>query len=240
MSDTEIDLSPGPITDSYNIPSTDWEIANKRVSIILDPSRGPAALQKKLKALPNYQQLVAVSQAWKASTFDNLVNFASNLGEFSGTTVQSYLTVLGMIVDQLVNGEKSMKDRFDNTVDGFAQATADFSSQASTLAAPLKKFDIQMTQSDVSGDGVDDPIWNTFSLNAGMAFDVLEGRFQTMTSDLTGMQTDVDQKLKKDDPIVVQLVDLPVAKQRWQSISGLASGFVANAPAQRKYLNGDW
>ncbi len=239
MSDTSIDLGPGKISDSYSIPVTDWEIANKRVSVILDPTREPA-LQKKLKALPNYSTLFAVSQTWKETTFDRLVTFASGLAQFAQTDVQSYLTVLGMIIDALVDGDRSMKTRLHNTVAGFTADTSQFSSQAAVLADQLKDFDTQMSQSDVPGGDPDDPIWNAFSLNAGLAFDVLNGRFQIITSNLTSMQTEVDEKIEKDLPIVVQLVDLPVAKQRWQSVGDYAAGFVANAPAQYKYLDGDW
>ena len=239
MTDTSINLGPGKILDSYNIPAADWQIANKRVSIILDPTREPA-LQQRLKALPNYSELVAISQTWKKTTFDGLVTFAARLAQFAQTDVQSYLTVLKMIIDALAGGDPSMKTRLDNTVEGFTADTRQFSMQAAQLTDQLKDFDIQMSQADMPGGDPKDPIWNAFSLNAGLAFDILNGRFQTITDDLTGLQTDVDQKIKKDLPIVVQLVDLPVAKQRWQTIGDEAAGFVANAPAQRRYLDGDW
>ncbi len=239
MSDISIDLGPGDISNSYNIPANDWEIANKRVSIIVDVSRDPA-LQKKLQALPNYSSLVSVSNTWKKLTFDSLVSFSSKLANFSQTDVQSYLTVLGMILKALKAGDKSMKQRLDDTVNGFIEDSNQFSLQSAALTQQLKEFDSQMSKSDIPGGDPSDPIWSVFSLNAGMAFDVLEGRFQTISQDLKRMQTEVEEKLKNDLPIVVTIVDLPNAEQSWQTIGTYAAGFVANAPAQRKYLDGDW
>lgn len=239
MSSNTLDLGPGDIASAYDIPASDWEIANKRVSVILDPSRDPA-LQAKLKALPNYDQLVAVSSQWKQTTFNSLVDFASKLNTFSQTDVQSYLTVLGMIVEALNNGDTSMQERLNNTVAGLEADTSEFTSVVDPLATELKNFDQQMTQADIGGGDPNDPIWSNFSLNAGMAFDVINGRFQTISSDLLGLKNSVDEKIKKDLPIVVKLVDLPIAKDRWISIGTDATAFVSNAPAQRKYLDGNW
>lgn len=239
MSNASINLGPDGISSSYNIPANDWAIANKRVSVVLDRSRDPA-LQQKLHALPNYNSLVSVSSTWKTSTFDSLISFSSDLANFAQTDVQSYLTVLNMILNALQAGDKSMKTRLDNTVAGFISDSNQFSAQSAILTSQLKAFDLQMSESDISGGDPSDPVWSAFSLNAGLAFDVIEGRFQTISDDLKRMQTNIEEKLKKDHPIVVQIVDLPLAKSGWQSIAEYAAGFVANAPAQRKYLNGDW
>lgn len=239
MSATPLNLGPGKISDTYDIPSTDWEIANKRVSVILDPSRAPA-LQNKLHALPNYAQLLVVAKKWQTSTFNSLVTFSTNLAQFSQTDVQSYLTVLGMIIDALVAGDTKMKSRLEHTVAGFTTDTCQLSVQAADLAEQLKAFDIQMSQSDVISEDPNDPVWGVFSLNAGLSFDVLSGRFQSITSDLTSMQKEINKKIANDMPIVVQLVDLSIAKQRWQTIGDYANGFVTNAPAQRKFLDGNW
>lgn len=239
MSDS-IDLGPGSISEFWAIPATDWEIVNKRVSVILDPSKGPAEIQNKLKALSNYENLVAVSKAWKKSTFDGLVDLASSLHDFSTTTVESYLSVLKMIIDQFVDGDKSMKERFDNTVDGFVSSSINYSSSAAALSPLIREFDTQMTQADVGGSGGDDPIWNAFSFNAGNAFDIIESRFNSLTNDLNDMKQNVNEKLKSDDRVVVQFVDLPNAQTKWKTVSDLSQGFVANAPAQRHFQNGDW
>lgn len=238
MTDLTLNLGPAGVSKAYDIPAKDWEIANKRVSVVLEPSKDPE-LTAKLQALPNYTDLVSVSQQWKDTTFEALVNFAQQLGNFANTDVQSYLQVLGMIVEKLKNGDQSMQPVLDNTVKGFTTDTLSFTSQANDLIPELKKFDDQMTKSSLPG-GDSDPAWQAFKLQAGLAFDDLFGRFQTITDDLNNLQTQADKKLAKDLPIVVSLVDLPLAKQNWQTVADNANGFAANAPQQTKYLNGDW
>lgn len=240
MSQT-IDFSPGPVAGPYQIPAEDWAIVNKRVSMVLESPLGGSAnaFYQKLEALPNYQQLLAVARTWRDSTFDGLVSFASSLAAFGSQTVQGYLDSLGPLVDQLSQGDTSVKPQFDRAVLELDQALSELSSQASALVQPLNAFDLQMTQADVSGSGAQDPIWNVFSKNAGTAFDDIDGRINILSKDLSSLKSTVDQNLENDLPIVIQLVDLPGVKQQWQEVGKLASGFVAAAPQQRQYLTSD-
>jgi hypothetical protein len=237
----KIDLSPGPVAGPYQIPAEDWAIVNKRVSMVLQSTLGGSVgnFYQKLKALPNYQQLLAVAQTWKDSTFDGLVSFASSLATFGSQTVQGYLDLLGPLVDKLSQGDTSVKPQFDRAVLELAQVLTGLSSQASALVQPLNAFDIQMTQADVSGSGAQDPIWNVFSKNAGTAFDDIDGRINILSKDLSNLKTTVDQNLENDLPVVIQLVDLPGVKQQWQEVGKLASGFTAAAPQQRQFLTSD-
>jgi hypothetical protein len=241
MSQT-VHLGPGPIADPYRIPADDWAIVNKRVSVVVQSGlreAWPIAFYQKLKALPNYRQLLAVAQTWNSSTFEGLVSFASSLETFGAQTVQGCLDKLGPLVDKLTQGDTSVKPRFDQTVDGLTRALAPLGSQASALVQPLKAFDLQMTQADVSGSGAPDPIWSVFSKSAGTAFDVIEGRFEILADDLNGLKSAVEQQLHNDLPVVIQLVDLPEVRRQWQEVGRLASTFVAGASQQRQYLASD-
>lgn len=238
MTELTLNLSPEGISKAYQIPAQDWEIANKRVSVLLDPGKEPQ-LQAKLKALPNYASLVLVAQRWKSSTFHHLVSFAQKLAEFANTDVQSYLQVLGMIVDKLEAGEQSMQSVLDDTVKGFITDSRSFATLANKLVPELKAFDDQMSQASISG-GAGGSTWAAFSLNAGVAFDDLYGRFNIITDNLNNLQNTVDTRLSKQLPVVVSLVDLPLARQNWLTVALECKGFAANAPQQTRYLDGDW
>lgn len=235
--DTAINLGPGDTAQPYTIPAQDWAIANKRVSVVLDPTRAPS-VQAKLKALPVYDQVVGVCQTWKATTFDDVVAFGQSLATFAQTDVQSYLTVIGMIVDAMKGGDTSMQGRLDDTVKGMVSDTSGLSTKAAALAPVLTSFDDLMSQTSVETG--DDPVWSSFTINAGFAFDQLGGRFGMIVQDLTNLQTTIAHQIAHDLPVVVRIADLPNAIREWNTVGEMAAGFVLNAPAQRKYLSGDW
>lgn len=237
MTDTTINLGPGAGAQPYAIPPQDWAIANKRVSVVLDPSRAPA-VQARLTALPVYDQVVGACRTWKASTFDDLVAFGTALAAFAQTDAQSYLTVMGMIVKAMMAGDTSMQGRLNDTVKGLVADASGLAAQAQTLAPVLKSFDALMEQTSVAPN--DDPVWSAFSINAGLAFGQLGGRFGMIVQDLTDLQTTIARQIAQDMPVVVHLVDLPDAIRDWTTVGETAAGFVLNAPAQRKFLAGDW
>ncbi|HEY8159505.1 MAG TPA: hypothetical protein VIF10_12460 [Methylobacter sp.] len=238
MNTISVNMGAGTASAAFLIPSSDWAIINSRVYLVLNyRASGPV---QQSGQVPEFAQLMDVCSTWNATTFKALIDLAANIVNYGETVVPGKYQVLQNIIDGMKNNVMAEQDAitFKLTIQDLMSSVAQLRAAAATVAQQVQKFsDVnEQVDQETAGNSKWTVIAPTPSKVANAA-EKVKGTWDAICNDLGNLQESVSRCVANNNVFILDL-NLQVAMEDWAQTANEARAFIADAPAQQKYLSG--
>jgi hypothetical protein len=233
-----VNLSAGKAAEAFKVPQAAWSNINNFVFLIAFDRRQPGVINveyaKRFSQLASYPRLEAISKKWGQETFGLLQDVAR---ELSKNEIKTLLTLLNNSFVTRKTDPRAAQREFDqsfNQLNRIFIRLADLTNRATQQAKELNTAG-QAAIQEYRSRNFPENEWITIGpklSDAQQALALMNGQWGALTSDLKDLQGLMANN-KLDD------IDVEVGLLTWEDITRSAQGFLADIPAQRKYLSGE-
>ena len=228
-----MELSNPALAQLYTIPTAHWTAINRRVGAVLLMADIAGTV---VQDLPGFTELEAACQAWSASTFQDLAEYARHLDDYAAEAIalfqplQEQLAALppGPLPD-------SFRQEASDALWHLQTATLPLTSGMAALSAAVATFmqlnqqvDARLMQYQQSVPG-----WASLSRETAAideASGLVNGAWQSLADSLTYVLHDIDISAPW-----LESLNIDLAIQTWANIQTEARAFASQAGDQQKY-----
>ena len=242
-----------PITKSVklytDIPASSWVTINKRVSIVL-ASEWNSEYYRPIRVLAQYNALYAVSEKWKTTTFDQLIQFSQKIDFVAGQILSLLDTVCPAGTWKITSGQMAQVNTLINEL---KTNLGHLSQDANQLQTELNEFSREQLAADVAhGQEKLNPHWGALTQESNDAFttaqvnwDSANQLLQTLFNKLPSIQSQIataQSGTNQNNRLTIEVnlaAELMAERNSWHEVQRSARSFKSASSDQRQYMDSD-
>jgi hypothetical protein len=219
-----------------------WSSINRFAFLVCFDEPGVnTTLSTRIRGLAGYSDLYSNCRVWGQTTFPALQTLAT---ELSKGDIKDLLLRLQGAFEKLRNNPSGPRAEFEQTADSLNRtlvALSDLSGRVNQQSMAFYKVS-NVVIADYKKRNLPDAVWVTIGPkldDVGLAIGSMVGRWNMLTSNLVNLRKTL--ALPSGGAVIPELYDLDieVGMSAWDEIAQRAKLFLADVPAQFKYLSGE-